>query len=136
MNVMDLSGKRKRILLVEDYEDEWEMVAFKLQEYMLTFARDSNEGLRLARRRRFDLYILDNWLPDRSGVWLCRAIREFDPYTPIMFYSAAAYDRDIKEALRSGAQAYLVKPVSLDELEQAVARLTSQVVVERDAVHL
>jgi CheY-like chemotaxis protein len=125
--VTDLSRTRKRILLVEDYEDEWEMVAFKLQEYELTFARDSNEGLRLARQLCFDLYILDNWLPDRSGVWLCRAIREFDPYTPIMFYSAAAYDRDIKEALQAGAQAYLVKPVTLAELEQAVARLISAV---------
>jgi CheY-like chemotaxis protein len=135
MNATDLSGKSKRILLVEDYEDEWEMVAFKLQDYKLTFARDSDEGLRLARQLYFDLYILDNWLPDRSGVWLCRVIREFDPYTPIMFYSAAAYDRDIKEALRAGAQAYLVKPVTLNELEHAVARLISPV-DERDSIHL
>jgi CheY-like chemotaxis protein len=136
MNVTDLSGMRKRVLLVEDYEDEWEMMELKLQEYKLTFARDSDEGLRLACQWHFDLYILDNWLPDRSGVWLCRAIREFDPYTPILFYSAAAYDRDIKEALQAGAQAYLVKPVFLDDLEQAVARLTSPVVAERDAVQL
>jgi two-component system, OmpR family, response regulator len=135
MNVTKLNGTRKRILFVEDYEDEWEMVAYRLQGYKLTFARDSNEGLRLARRRYFDLYILDNWLPDRSGVWLCRVIREFDPYTPIMFYSAAAYDRDIKEALRAGAQAYLVKPVLLEDLEQTVLRLISPV-DERDAGHL
>jgi DNA-binding response OmpR family regulator len=64
-------------------------------------------------------------LPDGSGIGLCRAIREFDPYTPILFYSAAAYERDIQEALRSGAQAYLVKPVKPEDLEQAVAKLTS-----------
>src|SRR5262245_39325187 len=45
----------------------------------------------------------------------------------ILFYSAAGYARDIEEALRSGAQAYLVKPVLLDDLEQAVERLTSPI---------
>jgi DNA-binding response OmpR family regulator len=64
-------------------------------------------------------------LPGGSGIGLCRAIREFDPYTPILFYSAAAYERDIQDALRSGAQAYLVKPVKFDDLQQAVAKLTS-----------
>jgi YesN/AraC family two-component response regulator len=44
-----------------------------------------------------------------------------------LFYSAAAYQRDIEKALQSGAQAYLVKPVSLDDLEQAVAKLISTV---------
>jgi DNA-binding response OmpR family regulator len=111
--------------MVEDQEDAWEIATLKLPEYQITFARDFDEGLRLTRRRYFDLYILDNWLPDGSGIGLCRLIREFDPYTPILFYSAAAYERDIQEALRSGAQAYLIKPVQPDDLEQAVAKLTS-----------
>src|SRR4029450_4335433 len=108
--------KRKRILFVEDDEDAWEIVALTLAGYEIICARNFDEGLRLARRRRFDLYILDNWLPDRSGVELCRAIREFDPYTPILFYSAAGYKRDIEEGSSAGAQAYLVKPVSFNEL--------------------
>jgi DNA-binding response OmpR family regulator len=115
----------KRILLVEDEEDAREIVAFNLEEHSLICACDFDEGLRLASQEDFDLYILDNWLPDGSGVELCRAIREFDPDTPILFYSAAAYTRDIREAMRAGAQAYLVKPVSFDELTQAVAQLTS-----------
>jgi DNA-binding response OmpR family regulator len=112
--------------MVEDHEDGWEMMAFKLPEFELTFARDFDEGLRLAQRRYFDLYILENWLPGGSGIGLCRLIREFDPYTPILFYSSAAYERDIEEALRSGAQAYLVKPLGFDDLERTVARLTSR----------
>jgi DNA-binding response OmpR family regulator len=115
----------KRILLVEDQEDNWEMVAFNLTEYALVYARDFDEGLRLARQRYFDLYILDNWLPDRSGVELCRLIREFDPHTPVLFYSAVGYARDIQSALHAGAQGYLVKPVSFDELQKAVRRLIS-----------
>jgi two-component system, OmpR family, manganese sensing response regulator len=115
----------KRILLVEDYEDSRELATHTLTEYTLTCARNFNEGLRLARQGGFDLYILDNWLPDKSGVELCHAIREFDPQTPILFYSAAAYAKDIQEGLRAGAQAYLVKPVIPEELRQAVARLIS-----------
>ena len=110
---------------VEDEEDAKELVAHTLPDYMLICPRDFREGLRLARRGYFDLYILDNWLPDRSGVELCRLIREFDPHTPILFYSAAAYARDIREAICAGAQEYLVKPVVPDELKQAVAQLIS-----------
>ncbi len=117
--------ERKHVLLVEDTEDTWQLVAHTLAECRLVYAHDFNEGLRLAQLQYFDLYILDNWLPDKSGVELCRAIRAFDPYTPILFYSACAYPRDKQAAFSAGAQAYLVKPVSFSELTQVVARLTS-----------
>jgi DNA-binding response OmpR family regulator len=116
---------RNRILLVEDVDDARDLCEVTLAEYTLICASDFDEGLRLAQQQDFDLYILDNWLPGKSGVELCRAIRAFDPYTPILFYSAAAYERDIKEAIRAGAQDYLVKPVGLDKLRQAVAQLIS-----------
>jgi DNA-binding response OmpR family regulator len=125
INMAILTREKKRILLVEDHEDAWELVEFSLDEYMLFFARDFRGGLCLARQGYFDLYILDNWLPEGSGVELCRLIRKFDPHTPILFYSAAGYTRDIQEALRAGAQAYLIKPINPDELKQAVALLTS-----------
>jgi len=117
--------ERKRILLVEDEEDARELAALTLAEYTLIYARDFNDGLLAARRGYFDLYILDNWLPDGTGIGLCRAIREFDPHTPILFYSAAAYERGIQVALRAGVQDYLVTPVIPNELRQAVSRLIS-----------
>jgi DNA-binding response OmpR family regulator len=117
--------EKKHILLVEDTEDMCELLALTLAECRLVYARDFNEGLRLARLGYFDLYILDNWLPDRSGVELCRLIRKFDPHTPILFYSACAYPRDLQAAYSAGAQAYLIKPVSSGELKRAVSQLTS-----------
>ena len=123
--MMNSNRERKRILLIEDEEDARELAALTLAEYKLICARGLDEGLFAARRGYFDLYILDNLLPSGSGVEMCRLIREFDPHTPILFYSAAAYLRDIREAIRAGARGYLVKPVIPDELRQAVARLIS-----------
>jgi DNA-binding response OmpR family regulator len=119
----NLLREKKRILMVEDHEDAWEIAAFFLDEYALFYARDFNEGLRLAQRGYFDLYILDNWLPGGNGIELCRRIREFDPNTPVLFYSACAYSRDLQAAYSAGAQEYFVKPVSFAKLTQAVSRL-------------
>ena len=125
MSNFDREGVRARILLVDDEEDARDLATLTLTEYTLICARDFDEGLRIAQRGYFDLYILDCWLPDKSGVELCHAIREFDPHTPILFYTAAAYKKDIEEGLQAGAQAYLVKPIIPDELRQAVAQLIS-----------
>ena len=116
---------RKRILLVEDDEDAKDLCALTLEEYELICARDFDEGARLSKQRDFDLYILDSWLPDKSGIELCRAIREFDPDTPILFYSAAAYAHDKQEAMSAGAQAYLTKPALPDDLGRIVRLLIS-----------
>jgi len=123
--MMNSNREKKRILMVEDHEDAWEIAALSLEEYTLIYARNFDEGLRLARRGYFDLYILDNWLPDGNGIELCRVIREFDPHTPILFYTACAYPHDLQAAFRAGAQAYLSKPVRFDDLTQAVTQLTS-----------
>jgi len=123
--MVNFNRDKKHILLVEDNEDARGITAFILNEYALSYARNFGEGRRLARQQYFDLYIIDNWLPDGSGAELCRLIRRFDPHTPILYYSASAYQRDLQAAFIAGAQAYLVKPISSDELTQVVARLTS-----------
>jgi two-component system OmpR family response regulator/two-component system response regulator MprA len=125
MSNFDRDGVRARILLVDNEEDARDLAALTLTEYTLICACDFDEGLHIARRGYFDLYILDCRLPDKSGVELCRAIREFDPHTPILFYSAADYAKDIQEGLLAGAQAYLTKPAIPAELRRAVAQLIS-----------
>src|SRR5215510_815355 len=119
--------EQKYILLVEDREDHSDLVSLSLPGYRLVRARNFTEGLRFATKRYFDLYILDNWLPDGFGVELCRLIREFDPHTPIIFCSAAAFESDKRDGMSAGAQAYLVKPFDFEELQNTVKRLTSVV---------
>lgn len=72
--------------------------------------------LKVAKADRWDLYMLDTWMPEISGFELCERIREFDSKTPIVFYSASAYDRDKERARECGAFAYIVKPVEFEEL--------------------
>ena len=79
----------------------------------------------VARSSQFDLYLIDNWMSGCSGVELCRKLREFNPGTPILFYSGAAYENDKQQAFTAGAQGYLVKPVDNDELIEEVSRIIS-----------
>jgi DNA-binding response OmpR family regulator len=123
--MMNSKRERRRILLVEDHEDARDIAAFNLEEYTLIYAYGFNEGLHLARRGYFDLYFLDNWLPDGTGIEMCRIIRSFDPHTPILFYSACAYRHDLEAAFSAGAQEYLVKPVRFDKFKLAVTQLIS-----------
>jgi DNA-binding response OmpR family regulator len=117
--------ERTRILLIDDDDDARDLATLTLKEYALICAGNFDEGLRLAQEENFKLFILDSRLLDRSGVELCRAIREFDANTPILFYSGAAFKRDIEEAILAGAQAYLTKPTTPNELRQEIARLIS-----------
>lgn len=120
-----MKNHRPRILYAEDHEDTREFVALILSqnncEIVTTDSYD--HALSLANTNNFDLYILDNWLPDRSGVDLCLKLREVDSTTPILFFSGAALEADKERAFSSGAQEYLTKPVDTDELIAAVFRL-------------
>jgi DNA-binding response OmpR family regulator len=114
-----------RVLYIEDHEDTRELVTLVLEQRSLEVVTGSTieSGLELAGSQHFDLYLLDSWLPDGSGLDLCRRIREFDQVTPILFYSAAAYEIDRDQALRCGAQAYLIKPSQPSELCHMVSAL-------------
>jgi len=114
-----------RVLYIEDHEDTRELVTLVLEQKRFEVVTGSTikSGVALAGSQKFDLYLLDSWLPDGSGLELCRLIREFDKATPILFYSAAAYEMDRVEALKCGAQAYLVKPSQPTELCSLVTSL-------------
>jgi len=123
-SVMQLE-KSRRILYIEDHDDTRELVTLLLaqQSYEVITGSTIASGVALAGTEKFDLYLLDSWLPDGSGLELCKRIRQFDKTTPILFYSAAAYAADSELALNCGAQAYLVKPSQPTELCDLVSDL-------------
>jgi DNA-binding response OmpR family regulator len=114
-----------RILYIEDHEDTRELVTLLLTQknYEVVTGTTIESGIALAAGGEFDLYLLDSWLPDGSGLDLCQRIREFDKSTPILFYSAAAYASDHDTALMCGAQAYLIKPSQPSDLCRLVSEL-------------
>ena len=119
-----ITPHKLRVLCVEDHEDTLELITLVLEnQFDVTAARSIQSAWKLVQHGGFDLLLLDSWLVDGSGLTLCRRIREIDQITPILFYSAAAYEVDRESALRAGAQGYLIKPASLSELCDSVARL-------------
>jgi DNA-binding response OmpR family regulator len=68
------------------------------------------QALSLMQEECFDLVLLDARLPDLDGFELCRRMRIFDPHTPILFFSGAAYEADKKRGIEAGANAYVIKP--------------------------
>ncbi len=118
---------KPRILLTEDHADTRELVTLILEpDYEVTSSATLIDALDLAKAGTFNLFIFDSRLPDGSGVDLCKQIRDFDQKTPILFYSALAFEADKTSALGIGAQAYLVKPVDVPELLFTVRELLAK----------
>jgi DNA-binding response OmpR family regulator len=117
-----------RILCTEDDADTRELIDFVLTEsgFEVVCSTSNTQTIEMARSQHFDLYLLDNWMPGLSGTALTEELREFDSRTPILFYSAAAYDSDKEAAYTSGAQGYLVKPADGDQLIAEVNRLIAE----------
>ncbi len=110
-----------KLLIIDDEPTIVETVETKLRrEGFSTFTADSaEEGMRLYRRIKPDLIILDIMLPQRSGLDFCRAVRK-DSATPIIFISARADEADRIKGLEMGADDYVVKPFNLSELAARV----------------
>jgi len=101
------------------------MLVLFLQDYgyEVVCSADGKQTLDLVDGENFDLFLFDNWLPEISGVDLTLRIRQFNKTTPILFYSGAATEEEQRSALEAGAQAYLIKPIGIEELVQAIERL-------------
>jgi DNA-binding response OmpR family regulator len=119
---------RRRILCVDDDEDICFMLTHLLEQenYEVSTVKNVSEALKLAQNESFNLYIFDEWFPREAGLGLCRKVREFDPNTPIIFYSGAAFDSDKEEALFAGAQAFIAKPQIAELIETVHRLLTDQ----------
>ncbi|HEY0429557.1 MAG TPA: response regulator [Pyrinomonadaceae bacterium] len=113
----------KSILCVEDNKDTCEMLSIVFSEYEFVSADNLKKAFSLIEKRDFDLYILDNWLPDGSGIELCRKIRAANGKVPIIFVSGVGYEKDIVEATGAGANKYLVKPCEPELIEKIVKEL-------------
>jgi DNA-binding response OmpR family regulator len=119
-----------RLLVVEDNRRLQNSIKLSLEEsgYVVDTASDGVEGEELAELTPYDAVILDIMLPKRDGLEVCRNLRQQHVRTPILLLTARDAVDDRVKGLDSGADDYLVKPFSIDELQ---ARLRA--LMRRDA---
>jgi len=111
-----------KILIVEDEAGIVQFLKQGLEEegYLVNAALDGLTGLELYKKGNFDLILLDWMLPKMNGLELCKAIRSKDNETPIIFLSAKDTIQETIEGLKSGANDYIKKPFSFDELLERI----------------
>jgi CheY-like chemotaxis protein len=117
------SKRGKRILYIEDNQDAAEMMELILAQegYEVTTAGSHQISMEIVTGGGFALILLESWLVEGSGTDLCKAIRAFDARIPIVFFTTAAFEKDIECAMAAGADAYLLKP---DDVSQIIPTIT------------
>jgi len=113
-----------RILLVDDFLP-WhravqEMFESKTDLKIIAVAADGLEAVQKARQLQPDLILLDIGLPGLNGIEAARQIRELSPNSKILFVTQESSAELVKNALRLGAQGYLLKSEAASELLLAV----------------
>lgn len=105
--------------------------------YKVTWASDGREGLQKFHSDSFDIVILDVMMPHIDGYTVAKEIRKVNATIPIVFLTAMSMKENVLEGLRSGADDYIAKPFSLDELLlrlEAILRRTGKIVRQDNGV--
>ena len=110
--------KNLNILIVEDDPNLGQILKeyLHLKGHETTLCRDGEEGFTTYQKGGFDFCVLDVMMPKKDGFSLAREIREVDKQIPIVFLTAKSMKEDTIEGLKIGADDYLTKPFSMEEL--------------------
>ena len=113
-----------RILLVDDHPDTCAALErlLTLRGHSVAAAHSIRDALEIAAEQSFDLLISDVGLPDGNGMDLIRCLRAERPIRGIAI-SGFGMETDINKSLEAGFAEHLVKPVKLEKLEAAIARV-------------
>jgi DNA-binding response OmpR family regulator len=111
-----------KILIVEDEKGITDFLKQGLEEegYTISLANNGADGLELALHHSFDLILLDWMMPKLTGLEVCKAYRKTNTTTPILFLTAKDTIQETIEGLRAGANDYIKKPFSFDELLERI----------------
>lgn len=110
------------ILIIEDESGISSFLKQGLEEenYVISLASNGEEGLQRALTEQPDLILLDWMLPKLSGLEVCKAFRKKDTQTPILFLTAKDTIQETIEGLKAGANDYIKKPFSFEELLERI----------------
>ena len=119
-----------KILIAEDEPDIRELVAFTLRfgGYEVVAASNGEEALNAAGRELPDLILMDVRMPKMTGYEACRLMKANEKLKdiPVVFLSAKGQDAEIQTGLEAGAEEYLLKPFSPDQLTNRVRAILAK----------
>lgn len=115
-----------KILVVEDEHKIANSIKKGLEQesYAVDVAYDGEEGYDLASTEEYDVIVLDLMLPLKSGMEICKDLRDEKIHTPILMLTARGQTSDKVSGLNSGADDYLTKPFAFEELLARIRALT------------
>ena len=127
----EIQSSKGRVLLAEDDVNLGKLLKeyLVLKGYETQLALNGREGFDLFRKNKFDLCLLDVMMPIKDGFTLAREIRASDIKIPIVFLTAKSMNADRLEGFKAGADDYITKPFSMEELlarMEAILRRTNQ----------
>ncbi len=110
--------KKANILVIEDDPviTEFLITGLKYEGFKVSVSYTGEKGLKMIKQNIFDLVILDIMLPDINGFDICQRVRSFGYNIPILMLTVKKDVSDRVKGLNSGADDYLTKPFSFDEL--------------------
>ena len=116
------NGIKTKVLCVEDNQDECDLIKEILSAYDVVCAPTVEEGCALLDSTKFALVVMDEHLPDGSGLELCRRHSKTNAATPVIVVSGDTYITPA-EAIAAGAKAFLAKskPTFVEELRRLAA---------------
>ena len=127
----------QKILIIEDQPDVRENIEaiLELEDYETLIAENGEMGIEMAKNHQPDLILCDVMMPKLDGFGVVQALRQ-NPITstiPLIFLTAKVDRLSLRQGMDLGADDYLTKPFTLDELINAVkARLSKQTLIQKD----
>ena len=115
-----------KFLIVEDDLNTANVIKSSLAAYSHTveISSDGTDGLFLAKSYDYDAILLDNSLPGKDGMSICREIRSAGKTVPILFMSVDDETDTKLQAFRNGADDYMTKPFALEEMRARIEAVT------------
>jgi two-component system OmpR family response regulator len=113
-----MNTEQTRILLAEDDENLGSLLQEYLQakSYETHWLTDGEKAYKSFERNKYDICILDIMMPVKDGITLAKEIRMVDPDIPVIFLTAKSMKEDVLEGFSVGADDYMTKPFSMEEL--------------------
>ena len=123
-----------KVLLVDDDSDTTDLLKIILEpnDFEVIVANTGKQGVELARTMNPDVMVVDLTMPDMDGLRVCREVRNFSSM-PILILSAISRPNVAEEVLDSGADDFLVKPMSSGVLVASLNRLARRARAEHNA---